>query len=275
MRLGSSDKATILEFIRWSCHYKESEEDPNLKYHMDGHWWMQDSYAAWRKRMPWLSEKTIQRYLIDLHAKGDLDKRTNGKMTGGRVPNFYRVIEVGEVKGQNDQDKLKDNLSIVKGQSDLTIKDKMSFSFISTKNQTKDSSKESPKTPKISPRTWQEDDEFAAVFTQLTRVATCRRAFHRETYRKWLKAKMEEQALNMNKLTELSKGWADHYTNPGAPTATNPLARFSNWIKKHFEWGMDQKNDNTGRVLKKERMGEQGYSAFDDDLLARINAVPG
>src|SRR6476659_3690427 len=143
--LGSADKAIILEFIRWSCHYKESEEEPNTKYHMDGHWWMQDSFEAWCKRMPWLSLRTIKTYFTDLHTAGFIDKKTVGKSRGGRDPNFYRAIEPQEVKCKKCHKRLSADSALVECEICTRLSADSALSFISTKNLTKDSSKESPK----------------------------------------------------------------------------------------------------------------------------------
>lgn len=92
--LGNSDKAIIMEFVRWSCYFNESEAENEYmarKYLMDGHWWMQDSYEAWQERMPWLSLTTIKRYFNDLCKRGFLSKRTLN-YGHGRLPNFYRPI---------------------------------------------------------------------------------------------------------------------------------------------------------------------------------------
>lgn len=91
--LGSADKAIILEFVRWSCHFKEADANREYltsRYFHDGNWWMQDSQEAWLERLPWLSIRTFQRYVNDLCDVGLLIRIRNGRTTG-RDPNFYRA----------------------------------------------------------------------------------------------------------------------------------------------------------------------------------------
>lgn len=143
--LGSADKALILEFVRWSCHFKESQEQDEYhtrKYFADGVWWMQDSMEAWHARMPWLGERTIRRHIDDLVTAGYLIKRVVGLSSGGRAPNFYRTSDQ-EVRGQNDQRGLEAKMAEVRGQNGHQLEAKMAASFI-TKNQTKNQTKNPP-----------------------------------------------------------------------------------------------------------------------------------
>ncbi len=141
--LGSADKAIILEFIRWSCHFKEASQNNSefaARYFFDGVWWMQDSYEAWRQRLPWLSVRTIRRYLEEIYEAGFMDKRVCGGEGNGREPNFYRIRDIAN--GQIDQGGLKANLTIAKGQSDQGLKAKLATTSLS-KNHSKNRTKES------------------------------------------------------------------------------------------------------------------------------------
>lgn len=93
VRLKSSDKATILMFIRWSISSKQgayNQEKYKKDYFFDDDWWMQDSFEAWTARFPWLCSRTIKRYFKELLECGAIFKRTAGSQINGRVPNFYR-----------------------------------------------------------------------------------------------------------------------------------------------------------------------------------------
>lgn len=133
-KLGSSDKAVILEFIRWSCHFKAAAfQKFENSYFFDGHWWMQDSYEAWIERMPWLSRRTIARYLDELHVEGYLAKVLSGSGNGGRVPNFYRALEV---ECQNAQGGLSAKSAEVECQIGTNLSANLALSSLS-KNHTK------------------------------------------------------------------------------------------------------------------------------------------
>jgi len=92
--LGGSDKAIILEYIRYSIGEKEGKYNyEKSKYCFDGYWWMQDSYEQWQDRLPWLSLITIKRYVKDLCDLGVLVKKRKSEFGGGNQPNFYRIDE--------------------------------------------------------------------------------------------------------------------------------------------------------------------------------------
>lgn len=281
VRLGSADKAAILEFVRWSCHYKESEEEPNLKYHMDGHWWMQDSFAAWQKRMPWLSLRTLKSYFNELYDAGYLDKRTVGKSSGGRDANFYRPTDPDDVKCKKCHEKLSADSALVECKSCTRLSAESALSFISTKNLSKNQTRNpaSGEAPNIAVATkmteWEASDELAPVFENLNKLPACKRQFHREKYRLWLKELMQEQATTIEVLIKESEKWQKHHNLPGGKRPTKISSSFGNWIKNHFAWGKDQENGNFRRVSKEQRMGEQGYDPFSDaDFVSKINAVP-
>ena len=72
--VGCPNKAFIIEFILWSINDKEEKSKSNPKayshlYH-EGRWFMWDTHEAWNERLPWLSLRTIKKYMADLKASG-------------------------------------------------------------------------------------------------------------------------------------------------------------------------------------------------------------
>lgn len=129
----NTDKALILEFIRWSIHYKQSNYNENIKrhYYFDNHWWMQDSMSAWVYRMPWLSERTLRRYINDLVNCGALVKKASKETHGGSNPNFYRIPECEKGIVNLDPPTLSQNASTLLSQNASTPSRKMASSSIS------------------------------------------------------------------------------------------------------------------------------------------------
>lgn len=159
--LGNSDKATILTFIRWSIASKQGEHCQDRfkdRYLIEGVWWMQDGYAAWEARFPWLNKRTINTYLNDLFAKGAILKRAVGSLNNGREPNFYRINpawdEMMPKIGNSDIDALKANFALggyeaifALVESNFCSRGKEKFAHISTSNNlTHKSSQNSPET---------------------------------------------------------------------------------------------------------------------------------
>jgi hypothetical protein len=68
LALNSSDKAFIVEFIRWSVLYKA--EKPEQYSAVEGKFYTWDTQDAWQIRMPWLSTKTIWRHMKALRDMG-------------------------------------------------------------------------------------------------------------------------------------------------------------------------------------------------------------
>lgn len=279
-RLGSADKALILEFIRWSCHYKAAEQEPNLKYHRLGHWWMQDSFDAWQKRMPWLSLRTIKTYFNELYEVGAIDKITVGNARGGRDPNFYRVIEGWWVKCKKCQKTLSANSALVECENCTRLSANSALSFISTNNppdnQTNNpASGDAPKIPLAPKMTdWESTDEFAKVFENLNKLPASRRQFHREKYRAWLTELKIKQATTTAKLAELADEWQKYHNASGGRKPTKISMSFETWVKNHFAWGRDKDEKDVKRGPDgKPRMGESGYE-IDDEWLANLGKPP-
>lgn len=92
---GGINKAVILEFIRWSVSFKTKNYDPDRyferRYFAEDSWWMQDSIEAWKARMPWVSERSMRRYINELVEEGFIFRREVYLTNGGREPNFYRL----------------------------------------------------------------------------------------------------------------------------------------------------------------------------------------
>lgn len=80
--LNSVDKAIILQqFHYWLIRSK------NVK---DGHKWIYNSVSAWHAQFPWLSQKTVQRYLKDLEDRGLLIVGNYNRMNFDRTK-WYRI----------------------------------------------------------------------------------------------------------------------------------------------------------------------------------------
>jgi len=80
--LDSADKALILQQI----HYWLNRSN-NVR---DGFRWIYNSAAKWHEQFPWLSEKTIQRYLKDLEKRGLLITGNYNKAKFDRTK-WYRI----------------------------------------------------------------------------------------------------------------------------------------------------------------------------------------
>ncbi len=106
--------------IRESIRSKQASSDPDLRYFIDGEWWMQDSFQAWQSAFPWLTKRTIIQYLDDLSSKcyhdGPKCEGSEGcsnpyvvkktlSANGNKLPNYYRLNPnwVPTI-GQNDSD---------------------------------------------------------------------------------------------------------------------------------------------------------------------------
>lgn len=82
VKLESSDKALMLQQI----HYWLNRSN-NIR---DGFRWIYNSAAKWHEQFPWLSEKTIQRYLKDLEKRGLLITGNYNKAKFDRTK-WYRI----------------------------------------------------------------------------------------------------------------------------------------------------------------------------------------
>lgn len=82
IELGNTDKAIILQQI----HYWLQRSN-NI---VDGHRWIYNSAHDWQKQFPWLTEKTIQRYLKSLVDDGWLISGNYNKAKFDRTK-WYRV----------------------------------------------------------------------------------------------------------------------------------------------------------------------------------------
>jgi hypothetical protein len=75
--LNSAEKAFIVEFIAWSIKSKTEsatnssfgKENYASCYH-EGDYYMWDTYDTWKARMPWMSVRTLKRYISDLKDEG-------------------------------------------------------------------------------------------------------------------------------------------------------------------------------------------------------------
>lgn len=82
IELGNTDKAIILQQI----HYWLQRSN-NI---VDGHRWIYNSAHEWQKQFPWLTEKTIQRYLKSLVDDGWLISGNYNKAKFDRTK-WYRI----------------------------------------------------------------------------------------------------------------------------------------------------------------------------------------
>lgn len=80
--LNSVDKAIILQQL----HYWLNKSN-NIK---DGHRWVYNTVSEWREQFPWLSGKTVQRYLKDLESRGLLITGNYNKAKFDRTK-WYRI----------------------------------------------------------------------------------------------------------------------------------------------------------------------------------------
>lgn len=80
--LKSSDKAIIIQQIHYWLN-----KSTNIR---DGNKWIYNSASDWQKQFPWLSEKTVQRYLKDLENRGLLITGNYNKAKFDRTK-WYRI----------------------------------------------------------------------------------------------------------------------------------------------------------------------------------------
>lgn len=119
-KLNSVDKAIILQ----QMHYWLMKST-NVK---EGHRWIYNSATKWHEQFPWLSEKTIQRYLKDLEKKKILITGNYNKAKFDRTK-WYRI----------DYDAL-DNLGSALGLGVPTNTNRLPETTTETNNNTSDKS---------------------------------------------------------------------------------------------------------------------------------------
>lgn len=89
------DKAVILQQIHYWC-----SKSANIR---DGYKWVYNSVREWHQQFPWLSEKTVQRYLKDLERKGLLITGIYNKVGFDRTK-WYRINYKGLYKLEESTD---------------------------------------------------------------------------------------------------------------------------------------------------------------------------
>lgn len=95
VELDNVDKAIILQQIHYWCSKSNKVKD--------GYRWVYNSVTSWHEQFPWISEKTIQRYLKDLERKGLLitgvyNKAPFDKTKWYRI-NYEALDNLGEPMG--------------------------------------------------------------------------------------------------------------------------------------------------------------------------------
>lgn len=265
--LKSADKAIIVEFIRWSCHFKESaESDPYVtaKYFQDGVWWMQDTQEAWQARLPWLSIRTIRRYLEEVCEAGFVAKRISGGNGNGREGSFYRVIE--EARGQFDLKGLEANLTLARGQFDQGLEANLAPTSLS-KNQTKNQTKN-----RLS-SFWDSADPFAPVFENLNKLPICKAKFKTDEYRTYLTDLMKELSLTIEDLSRLSNEWQEHH-NDATDKPKSPKGSFRTWATKNYNGRKSSNGYASRKTQAAESKPKPSTDDFDIDAFVR-SRTPG
>lgn len=262
--LGSSDKAVILEFVRWSCHFKESDNNQDYlkrKYFMDDVWWMQDSHEAWQERLPWLGKTTIRRYLDELCDRGFLFKRVVIDERG-RAPNFYRANSDAQIGPRGVVSKT-DIGSVQIGQG---VVSNLAPIILSTKIQTKIQTNKSasPGGDLVCVPKWLEDDPFSGIFQNLIKLPACKAKFIADEYRRWLEGLMKEFNLTMEDLKKTSNAWQE-YHNESSKKIASPKGSFRTWVTNYAK-------GRTENVRYKSKPEVIDYSATSDKH-ARVNPL--
>lgn len=95
VELDNVDKAIMLQQIHYWCSKSNKVKD--------GYRWVYNSVSNWHEQFPWISEKTIQRYLKDLERKGLLitgvyNKAAFDKTKWYRI-NYEALDNLGKPKG--------------------------------------------------------------------------------------------------------------------------------------------------------------------------------
>jgi hypothetical protein len=68
--LKSADKAFIIEYMLWSIKDKEKHPDRYKHLLYQGEYYTYDTYKHWAVRMPWVSERSVRRYMNELRKDG-------------------------------------------------------------------------------------------------------------------------------------------------------------------------------------------------------------
>ncbi len=240
VELGSADKASMLSLIDWSIFYKETDEhyDPeHSKYFMDGVWWMQDSLDSWQKRMPWLSSRTIRRYLTELLEGGYIQRKIVALSQGGREATFYR-LPTERRSGQNAPQPEVANLSIGSGQIGQFVEvaklDSSSFTYNQTINPTNNQGSAMP--PLTPPPEWQASNPLAPIFEQLTKVPICAKQFNEAKYTGELQALKGELDISDQDLLDNAAAWQKWHNSPGGKKPQKAWMNFEGWVKRSVRW---------------------------------------
>lgn len=98
--LKCPNKAMILEYMVWSI--KEKEGDPLYAHACkDGVYYMWDTYAKWQRRMPWLGESTIRKYMNSLRKDGWVSTESLSMNSFNRT--LYYTVDYAKVAQAYDQ----------------------------------------------------------------------------------------------------------------------------------------------------------------------------
>ncbi len=214
--LGGSDKALMLEFIRYSIGYKEGKYNPEKsKYCFDGYWWMQDSYEEWQQQFPWLSINTVKRYIKDLVSLEVLIKKRKSEFGGGNVPNFYRIDE-DTLSIKMAHYSLEPKMGHRKSQNGTPVETKLAPTLLYTHNQTQEHSKLLSSLPLEIldfAKTWH---DFALREMKWTKPP---KSWSVESFAEELDSVMKLEGINLEGMRELLKYiesgfWAQVITTP-------------------------------------------------------------
>lgn len=243
VELNSADKAIILNMIKVSIFYKETNKayDPlRSKYFMDGVWWMQDSFESWQSRLPWLSMRTIQTYFAELFAKGYIQKKIIAIHGGGREAAFYRIPEKepNSRKCKNCTADQNANSAPVKCKNCEFQENANSACSSSTINQTINPAiNQAPAVPPSLPISkWLPDNEFAPIFEELTKLPICAKQFNEKKYTDELQALSKELQLENGDLLEHAKEWQKWHNTPGGRKPQKAWMNFEGWVKRSVRW---------------------------------------
>jgi hypothetical protein len=69
-RVGLNEAIVLQQIHSWITTYTKDPDRYREKHYHDGAWWTWDSYPDWHKKLPYLSESTIKRTLMNLREKG-------------------------------------------------------------------------------------------------------------------------------------------------------------------------------------------------------------
>ncbi len=116
---------------------------------------------------------------------------------------------------------------------------------------------------------WEDNDPFAKVFANMTKLSICKAKFDTNEYRTWLTQVMEEYSLTIEELVKLSNEWQE-YHNEKTKKPKVAKSSFRTWIGNYVERrsknGQRQQQQSNGKPAKVDYSADNGkFANFNED----------